>query len=109
MSWARSVVLKSGYSATWPENEGNRFSASELVAQLLWFFGVLRKIGDRLSKLQNGVCCLLISLYDILIELLAMEGCAGTCRKKPVRLWIGCLVYLHSFVVSGDCSKNSVN
>lgn len=109
MNWERSVVLKSGYSATWLENEGIRFSASELVAQLLWLFGVLRKIDDRLSKLQNGVCCLLISLYDILVELSAVEGCAGTCRQKPTHLWIGCLVYLHSFVVSGDCSKNSVN
>lgn len=77
-----------------------------LVAQLLWLFWVLRKIGDRLSKLQNGVCCLLISLYDILTELLVVEGCAGTCRKKPAHLWIGYFFGFRAFIC---CAVNSVN
>lgn len=72
-----------------------------LVAQLLWLFWVLRKIGDRLSKLQNGVCCLLISLYDILTELLVVEGRwdlqeeASTFMDR-LFLWFSCLHLLCS-------------
>lgn len=61
---------------------------------------VLSKICDCLRKLQNGVCCLLISLYDYLRTV-----CSGRVqeRRKTAHLWIFCYFFVRENLFCNNC------